>query len=143
MSSPEPTEEKLQRFASALREAEEKRRIFVPPTLDGAILKQAREHLTGEPKGRPFGFWYWLALGTATALIAAMIFLLPRVKTPAIAREDINRDGHVDILDALALAKSVEGSVTNPTLDQNGDGKLDDADVRVVALAAVRIDRKS
>ena len=143
MSSPERNEEKLQRFARAMREAEEKRRIFVPPTLDEAIVKQAREHLTGEPKGRRFGFWNWFALGTATALIAVMIFILPRIKTPVIAREDINRDGQVDIVDAMALAKSVEGSATNPAFDQNGDGKLDDADVRAVAFAAVRIDRKS
>ena len=72
-----------------------------------------------------------------------MIFLLPRMKTPAVAREDINRDGQVDILDAMALAKSLENSAATPTLDQNNDGKIDEADIRAVALAAVRIDRKS
>src|SRR5687768_8535128 len=104
MSSPE---HKLDQLAAPLRKAEESRNLFVPPALDRDILKQAREHLTGEPKGRAFGFWNWFALSTATALIAALVFLLPRTKTPAIAREDINRDGQVDILDAMALAKSL------------------------------------
>lgn len=140
MSSPE---HKLDQLAESLRKAEERRNLFVPPALDREILKQAREHLTGEPKGRPFGFWNWFALSTATALIALLIFLLPRFKTPTVAREDINRDGQVDILDAMALAKSVEASAANPALDQNGDGQLNESDVRAIALAAVRIDRKS
>lgn len=140
MSSPE---DKLDQLAKSLRKEEERRNIFVPPALDREIVKQAREHLTGEPKGRPFGFWNWFALSTATALIVAMIFLLPRFRTHAIAREDINRDGQVDILDAMALAKSLEHPGANTALDQNGDGKLDEADVRAVALVAVRIDRKS
>ena len=137
MSTPE---QKMEKLAEALRKAEERRNIFVPPAVNGAILKAAREHLTEEPKGRPFGLWNWFALGTATALIALMIFLLPRVKTPVFAREDINRDGQVDILDAMALAKSLDG---DPKFDQNGDGKLNDADVNAVALAAVKVDRKS
>lgn len=140
MSSPE---HKLDQLAEALRKAEERRTLFVPPALDQTILKQAREHLTAEPRGRPFGFWNWFALSTATALIVLMSFLFPRVKTPSVARADINRDGQVDILDAMALAKSLENSTATPTFDQNDDGKLDDADIRAVALAAVRIDRKS
>jgi hypothetical protein len=140
MSSPE---HKLDQLAESLRKAEERRNIFVPPALDREIIKQAREQLSGEPKGRPFGFWNWFALSAATALIAAMIFLLPRIKTPAIAREDINRDGQVDILDAMALAKSLENPSANAAYDQNGDGKLNEADVRAVALVAVRMDRKS
>ena len=138
MSSPE---EKMEKLAEALRKADERRNIFIPPAVDGAILKAARAHLAEEPKRRPFGFRNWFALGTATALIAAMIFLLPRMKTPVLAREDINRDGQVDILDAMALAKSLNGAAV--TFDQNGDGKVDDVDVNAVALAAVRMDRKS
>lgn len=138
MSSPE---EKMDQLAQSLRKAEERRNLFIPPALDCAILKEAREHLTGEPKGRPFGFWNWFTLGTAVAAIALILLLLPRMKMPAIAREDINRDGHVDILDAMALAKAVGGNDLN--LDQNADGKVDDADVTAVALAAVRVDRKS
>jgi hypothetical protein len=140
MSSPE---HKLDQLAESLRKAEERRNIFVPPALDREILKQARERLTGESKGRPFGFWNWFALSTATALIAAIIFLVPRIKTPVVAREDINRDGQVDIIDAMALAKVLENPGANPAYDQNGDGRLNEADVRAVALVAVRVDRKS
>ena len=143
MSSPE---HKLDQLAESLRKAEERRNLFVPPALEHSILKQAREHLTSGPantKRRPFRFWNWFALSTASALVVLLIFLLPRFKTPVIAREDINRDGQVDILDAMALAKSLEHPAANPALDQNGDGKLNEADVSTVAFVAVRIDRKS
>ena len=143
MSSPEPTNEKLERFARALRNAEENQRVFVPPTLDEAILKQARERLNAEQKPNPFRFWNWLALAGVAALIAIAIFVFPRTKPTATAREDINGDGHVDILDAFALAKSIESGKGNGTFDQNGDGKIDDGDVQAVASVAVRLDRKS
>jgi hypothetical protein len=98
MSSPEPNDEKLERFARALRNAEESRRVFVPPTMDEAILKQARERLEGKAKRPPFRFWNWMALAGAAALIVILIFILPRTKPAVIAREDINGDGQVDIL---------------------------------------------
>jgi hypothetical protein len=140
MSSPEPNDQKLERFARALRNAEESRRVFVPPTMDEAILKQARERFEGKPKRPPFQFWNWLAVAGAAALIAILIFILPRTKPAVAAREDINGDGQVDILDALALAKSIE---VGKGADQNGDGKLDDTDVQAIASVAVRLDRKS
>ena len=143
MSSPEPTDEKLERFARALRDAEENRRVFVPPTLDQAILKQAQERFSPKQKPNPFRFWNWLALAGVAALIAIAIFIFPRTRPAATAREDINGDGRVDILDALALAKSIETGKGSGTLDQNGDGKIDDADVQAVASVAVRLDRKS
>jgi hypothetical protein len=144
MSSPEPTDEKLERFARALRNAEESRRVFVPPALDEAILKQARDHFTSKPEPTKFRFRNWVALAGATALIAIAIFILPRSKpTATTARHDINRDGQVDILDAFALAKSIESGQSGQAHDQNDDGKLDDADVRAIASAAVRLDRKS
>jgi hypothetical protein len=143
MSSPEPSDEKLERFARALRNAEENQRIFVPPTVDEAILKLARERFGGQKPRRPFRFWNWLAIAGAAALIAMIILIFPRAKNPNLAREDINGDGAVDILDAFALAKSIEASQPNAKFDQNNDGKLDETDVRAVASAAVRLDRKS
>jgi hypothetical protein len=140
MSSPEPNEKKLERFATALRNAEESRRVFVPPTVDEVILKQARQRFDGKAKRRPFRFWNWLAVAGAAALIAILVFILPRTKPAVVAREDINGDGQVDILDAFALAKSME---IGKGVDQNGDGKLDQADVQAIASVAVRLDRKS
>ena len=143
MSSPEPTDEKLERFARALRNAEENRRVFVPPTVDEAILKKARERFGAKQNPNPFRFWNWLAVAGVAALIAIAIFIFPRTKPAATAREDINGDGHVDILDAFALAKSIEAGKGSGTFDQNGDGKIDDRDVQAVASVAVRLDRKS
>jgi hypothetical protein len=143
MSSPEPSEEKLQRFGRVLRDAEEKRRIFVPPTVDETILKQARKHFREEAKTRPVSWWKWVVFAGAAALIAMALFISPRRNGPAFAREDFNGDGQVDILDAFALAKQLEAGGVDKTFDQNGDGKTDDADVRAIASAAVRLDRKS
>lgn len=140
MSSPEPNDDKLERFARALRSADEGQRIFIPPTLDEAILRQARERFEGKATRPLFRFWNWFALAGAAALIAILILILPRTKPAAIAREDFNGDGQVDILDAFALAKSIEDG---KGVDQNDDGKVDDADVRAIASAAVQLDRKS
>jgi hypothetical protein len=148
MSSPEPDEKKFEALGRALREAEKRRRIFVPPTLDETILKAARGHFGAAEKeqiGRArFHFdWRWI-LASAASIIALCLFLFAQSahRPVSVAREDINGDGRVDILDAFALAKAVEGKRANDRFDQNDDHKLDDLDVRAVALAAVRLDRK-
>ncbi len=148
MSSPEENDKRHEALGKALREAEERTRVFVPRTLDETILKEAREHFQGPPASAP-AFWsaramrrFWIVgIPTfATAIIFA--FILINHRAPQLAREDINGDGRVDILDALALAKAIEGKNDNERFDQNGDRQLDDSDVRAVAMAAVRVDRK-
>jgi hypothetical protein len=60
--------------------------------------------------------------------------------TMSLAAEDINGDGKVDILDALALARSLQSrSGVTQTWDVNGDGVVDDRDVDVIARNAVAI----
>ena len=140
MSSPQPNEDKLERLAEAMRNAEQNGSVFVPPTVDEAILRQARERFEGNAKRPSFRFWNWMALAGAAASIAILILIFLRIKPAATARQDINGDGQVDILDAFALAKSMEGG---KGADQNGDGKLDDTDIQAIASAAVRLDRKS
>src|SRR6185369_1280179 len=55
-------------------------------------------------------------------------------------REDINRDGRVDVLDAFALARRIEtGGTLDPRWDINGDGRVDRADVNVIAARAVNL----
>jgi hypothetical protein len=50
----------------------------------------------------------------------------------------------VDILDALALARSIEsGRRTRSDWDINADGRVDRLDVDVIAMAAVSINRRS
>jgi hypothetical protein len=140
MDSPEPNEKKLKGLATALRKADDNQQTFVPSAIDDAILRQARDHFaTAQPTknrwdfaGLP-SFWRMILGGAAIAVLPLAIFLLQTSqKTPApqFAREDINRDGQVDILDAMALAKLAQA---------NPGRKITETDIRAVALAAVRL----
>jgi len=61
-------------------------------------------------------------------------------QAPAFAREDINRDGTVDILDAFALARQLKTrTISNPTLDLNRDGIVDERDMQIIAAEAVKL----
>ncbi|MEO1129230.1 MAG: dockerin type I domain-containing protein [Planctomycetota bacterium] len=54
---------------------------------------------------------------------------------------DYDGDGVIDILDAFALARTIETQVAiEPMWDLNGDGVIDDDDVVVIAQAAVRLE---
>ncbi len=58
------------------------------------------------------------------------------------AQADIDGNGKVDILDAFALARHIEGKQpADRTWDFNGDGLIDRRDVDTVALAAVRLNK--
>ena len=50
--------------------------------------------------------------------------------------EDVNKDGKIDILDFITVAKKIGAPVTdeNRNLDINGDGKIDIADLGLIAL---------
>lgn len=56
---------------------------------------------------------------------------------------DINGDGRIDILDAFALARTIESGETNKPGDQgwdiNQDGELNQLDVDLVALHVVKL----
>lgn len=132
-------------------------RIAIPREVDEAVLNAARERPRTEP-----GIWRQtlralavagrhlrlrlqhapLRWGTATVLVAlaiglATVLLSPR--TPKLAA-DFNRDGVVDILDALALARAVEaGTLLTAQFDLNGDGIIDRADADRVAALAVSL----
>ena len=51
--------------------------------------------------------------------------------------DDLNADGHVDILDALALARAIRTGGGGP--DLNSDGVADRADVDALALRVVNL----
>ena len=129
MSSPDPIEKKFQALADALRQAEARQPVFVPPTLDEAILRQARAHFQKPSPRQPWNLRLFSFLTTATAAIALAIFL----NRPAFAPEDINRDGQVDILDALALANEIQSI---PSKKPHG------FDPDHIAMAAVRLNPK-
>lgn len=123
--------------------------IFVPPTVDEAILRAAHEHLSKReaPTFRWMSLIPWLAATAALVLVGALVFVpwKPSSKQSTaslIRREDVNRDGQVDILDAFALAKELKsGRVSNLQLDLNGDGVVDERDMRMIATEAVKLSK--
>lgn len=123
-----------ERLIAALREAD-KGRIFVPPELDAAIMERAKANLARQ-RSRRIIPWFAAA---AAALIAAAVILLSGPK----AREDINRDGRVDIRDALLLARKISaGQVLGLDWDLNGDGRVDQSDVVMIASQAVKLTKR-
>ena len=144
--------------------------VFVPPTLDEALMKSARQHLGPAENKRPT----WLRLmpwTVATAGLAAAVLLVfphatqflgfgqatkvarrglespsrSRIQPQGLAysREDLNRDGIVDILDAFMLARKLQGaSSVDPNLDVNGDGVVDHRDIETIAAHAVSLEKR-
>ena len=116
---------------AALRKAD-KAQLLIPPELDAAILEKARANIARDrrPKLTP-----WLA-AAAALMIAAIVMFTPTRK----AREDVNRDGRVDIRDALVLARKIsDGKARSSAWDFNHDGRVDQADVAAIAALAVKL----
>jgi hypothetical protein len=125
------------RLVAALQKAS-KTEIFIPPTIDEAIACSARRHLLKLDRKRS----YWLRLfvwGSAPVTLLA-IFLLLHHSPVGFAREDLNHDGKVDILDAFALARELRSpGKFDRAKDINGDGVLDQRDIEQLAVDAVRL----
>ena len=154
------------RLAAALKQLRPES-IFVPPTVDEAVLKVARQHLCRPERKRAnwFRLMPWTVAGAAVAVAVLLVspyakdFLRfgPSRKTAsrgwqnnsgtqsqsqglASASEDLNHDGKVDILDALMLARKLQGAhIFDPHLDVNGDGIIDHRDVEAIAAHAVSL----
>ena len=128
------------RLVSALKEISN-REIFIPSHVDHAILKAAQERLAPRAKARFGNFHRWMlwpALAAACVFVACAAWLL--TTRPHYARDDLNRDGKVDILDAFALARQLKSSAhLSSTLDINGDGVVDGRDVALIAAHAVQL----
>ncbi len=121
-------------------------RLFVPPAIDRAISSAARQHLEKPAASRKiFSRWLlWPALATTCVALAAIAFVLTSRSPgkPTLAREDLNHDGHVDILDAFALARQLrDGKAAPAGLDLNGDGIVDRRDADIIAAHAVRLEK--
>jgi len=127
------------KLAAALK-AGSRRKIFVPPTIDEAILKAARAQLRPATKPNVFRLPRWI-LWPALVGACAAAALIVHIMTPMqFAREDLNRDGKVDILDSFALARELKHGGSLPAfLDVNGDGVVDDRDVNAIASQAVAL----
>jgi hypothetical protein len=134
MNAPESNEKKLEALAEALRKAEARQNVFVPKTVDDAILKGAQRHFVG------VGMVAWQRrfllslffnpqrrLATLYCILAGLVpllFVISKEPAKKFTQEDINRDGQVDILDAMALARRAGSS---------------SSEVNAVALSAVRL----
>jgi len=124
----------------------------VPPEVDRAILSAARRELRRR-RTRVLVFrWSTAAVAAAASIfIVVSLFRTPAPAPaagshgqPALAREDLDRNGRVDILDAFALARRVETSPKpEKEYDMNGDGAVDRRDVDAIALAAVSLEGKA
>ena len=134
------------------------RRVFVPPSVDTAILRAAQQHLArstsslapsdGERVGvrgvfdrllRPWLLWPTVA--TACLALIGLIHFASRPSQPQFAREDINHDGRVDILDAFQLAREAQSGATLTVADLNHDGIIDRGDAELIATHAVKLDK--
>lgn len=132
--------------------------------VDQAILSQAREHFkqTKETVVDRKSSSYVLPALISFATVAAALFLVASLTInkgidarqsqtarstdkldpngTQLAREDLDRNGRVDILDAFLLARQLEqGDVNNAVWDLNRDGKVDQIDVQHAAALAVRL----
>ena len=124
------------------------RRVFVPPAVDAAVLGAARQHFarttsSAEAKGHFARVLrhrlLWPAVATTCVVFAALTYVASR-SSPAFAREDLNHDGRVDILDAFQLARETQsGAKPKARADFNRDGQVDQRDAEFLAKHAVQL----
>ena len=124
----------------------------VPGEVDDAILSAAREELA--PRVRRPRLTLVRTAAAAAAAVLLIVFLdrslvstrtgepeLTLAESEETDRHDVDRNGRVDILDALVLARAVEsGSGLDEAWDLNRDAVVDGRDVDLVAERAVRIE---
>ncbi len=123
----------------------------IPPTIDEAILVRSRR--------RKRLLLRWAVPPAAAAAVIMWVvfnpFVTPDMENSPFAEpagvlgtrqladhRDIDGNGRVDILDALALARSIKDNrVAEEPWDFNGDGLIDRRDVDTVAQSAVSLNR--
>jgi hypothetical protein len=133
------------RLVSALKQSA-RAPIFIPATIDEAILRSASVHLTGQGKHR-FRWSLGLRWGFAVAVLLLILALAPQLirkpgktSTGGLLASDLNHDGQVDILDAFVLAKKLKSGFSAAAQeDINGDGVVDERDVTELAARAVSL----
>ncbi|MBI1195926.1 MAG: hypothetical protein GC138_08775 [Gammaproteobacteria bacterium] len=138
-------EENHPKLEKALR-ALAKEEIFVPRERDERMLGAIRAHFE-EPtavvsdrprlarRRTPSVWQHWLPLAAAI-VIAGLILYFARPTERQMA--DLNRDGTVDVIDALLMAKEVQRGKGS---DINHDQKIDARDAEEIATLAVRLER--
>ncbi|MGO8702587.1 MAG: dockerin type I domain-containing protein [Candidatus Brocadiia bacterium] len=142
MSDEREIQPKDDRLAAGLR-ALGRPHMTVPQSADDAILAAARARLGRKRVSGRAAAW---AVAAAVVLAVCLAVLLPIGRRQAVAPPatpavtmDVNGDGRVDILDALALERKIEGRERlSLKWDINGDGRVDQKDVRAIAMFAVQ-----
>lgn len=129
---------------------------------DEAILALARERaaMASRQSRSVVRIGRWVAAAAAVVVGGAFLAVhLAHPNSPTALAGDVNGDGRVDILDALVLARDVRVVAANgqapaarrprPSFekyDLNHDGTIDERDVDLIAVQAVRLttpERKS
>jgi hypothetical protein len=131
-------------LAAALKELPA-RRVFVPPTVDEAVLRAARRQLAPRPRAG-LGWlrvrFAWAAIAAACLALIGLIYFFGKTSRDAeLAREDLNHDGRVDILDAFQLARELRSGEKQAGRDVNGDGVVDERDAALIATHAVKLEK--
>jgi hypothetical protein len=134
------------KLVAALKHAA-RREMFVPPSVDRAILAAARAQL--EPIQKPSSsarrrWLLWPAFVTACIAGVLIVRLTATHEQTQFSREDLNHDGKVDILDSFAVAREIKNGQRAPkAFDVNGDGVVDELDVNQIAAHAVSLGKES
>lgn len=144
------------KLVAALKEPSA-RRMFVPPSVDSAVLKASRQHFAsaacsfspsaGERAGGMFArilrqWLLWPTVATACIALAGLAYFVSKTSHQQFVREDLNRDGRVDILDAFQLARETQsGAKPVATVDLNNDGLIDRRDAELIATHAVKLEK--
>src|SRR6059036_1312986 len=79
----------------------QKEQIFVPPSVDQAVLRASRNHLRRSERRRWKPALSWAAMAACLALAVWLGERFGPTRAHPFAREDINHDRRVDILDAF------------------------------------------
>jgi Dockerin type I domain len=115
--------------------------------IDRAVLEAGRKRIARlAPRRAPVRRRRWAA-AAALVLFLGLGFWVLRHEAPSLlARRDpfdIDRSGAVDILDAYTLAVRLRsGGALERRWDLNGDGRVDQGDVDLLARASVSLERR-
>jgi len=154
--------EEQQKLQDALRGLE-KENVFVPGSIDDAMREAARKHFAKTDADREEGVisapidvvfhtkgldakvhprvrrWHrWLPLAASIAIAATILYFS---RPDRVAAGDVNRDGAVDVLDAMLLAQRVQSGQAERPWDFNGDGNVDQSDADEIMTRAVDLER--
>ena len=141
---PEPDSEQApERLVQELRSLAQRSSVWVPPSVDAAILKAATKHLAGHsatvhPPRNARAPWLRLAACFFVATVIAVLLMQRRGGFDQERTADVDGNGEINILDAFALARRLKEHPEAPgPFDVNRDHQVNAADVEAIAVQAV------